>query len=1263
MRRALPVQLPLAAALAAAARIASAGDVAADILDTIDLEADSLGTETAAALAVECDAAVAGGLAVVGDAVFSNGIARVAPGGGLDAGNPDILWSGREPAWWTAYGVLNGEPPNDEAAATAGQLKWIATRARAMLDDAAWSADGAGGAVSDLVETLPPSSNSLAVAAAELKRIARPFAQRCIELHADCAFSNATAVSAALAPGPRDGEIVTVGQVKRLFDFDLSVDADGNGIPDWWERLHGIFDPDPPGGVPDPARDSDGDGLSDAREYALGTNPVSGDTDEDDLPDAEEVAQGTDPRNPDTDGDGLSDGAEAAWVDRGVPFEWDDLPDAAVLASGGLDDALLTTGTDPFVFAGLTVTNLSIDTNGRLFVRNAFKSGGAASSYANTASSNTVFNSHHAVVAAYWADLRLRPALGSRILAGERNGRRIVRFENVGFSNNATNRVSFQCAIASNAVSVAYAEIADTRPGSSKTTFAAQGPGASPNLWLGVGRPTLPLAGTTVCYRFGTGSSPLLADTDGDGLPDAEEVALGTNPGAADTDRDGLPDGWELAAGLDPLDPTGDNGASGDPDGDGRTNAQERSAGTNPLLADTDGDGIPDGISAYAWYNHSLQVSASRQTNLVIEATASVPPGASAAIRLGTLTVPLTNGMHTLAFHISAGQNYEFRIRCTGGATIAVNIVPPAGTDPPLRDSGEDSPCSDLPGLTLSDPDDAFLGIPLRTALAILSMPAVSLVSTDGLGACVHEISGIRSWNVRIRPGSWSDYADRASFDGFSTDGNGTVSLAVADTSRSVTNGTVLVASTDPRFPPATASAEIHRCEYDPATGGCPLCGETHATTGVSISVTQDYRYALFGTTNMSRFAATVRGGDMDDIVWTVSPALAEGVWLHSLNDPDDNGDFAITGTAQVWADSGLSTNQFTVTAAFPFAPDKSVSKTITTVAIDAEAICTEVDSSGFVVNPISIPIGETATFRVKVFPSSVPNSHIEWRIVNGSGNVQVVGSRYGRELKLRGTAAGDVNLRVEITGYNGPAPMFKTTVMRETAVPVVAWIVCRDDGSSPAVSAADVQTLVEQANILFRQICISCYVHQVSFTNKTEWMDLPEPETPDFSEKFQNMIEVANPTNGIEVHFVNSIGNTLGVNARNNNGMVLCASASAEVFAHETGHAMGRHDIYCWHPDTTKTVTGDVRKAWCPDDWTGNDERGFYPDADSLTQSNLIERLVMCGIKSPGQRDFSWGNVHGIQKSDAGDDGFEYSNEVPIGFFPHVIPQRPHQF
>ncbi len=57
--------------------------------------------------------------------------------------------------------------------------------------------------------------------------------------------------------------------------------------------------------------DSDGDGLSDAEELKLGTNPFSKDTDGDGLSDYDEVMiYHTDPKNPDTDGDGYTDGQE-----------------------------------------------------------------------------------------------------------------------------------------------------------------------------------------------------------------------------------------------------------------------------------------------------------------------------------------------------------------------------------------------------------------------------------------------------------------------------------------------------------------------------------------------------------------------------------------------------------------------------------------------------------------------------------------------------------------------------------------------------------------------------------------------------------------------------------------------------------------------------------------------------------------------------------------------------------------------------------------
>lgn len=63
-------------------------------------------------------------------------------------------------------------------------------------------------------------------------------------------------------------------------------------------------------------------------------------------------------------------------------------------------------------------------------------------------------------------------------------------------------------------------------------------------------------------FRFGTG--PHVADSDGDGILDGEEVVLGadgyiTNPLLADTDGDGIRDGLEFTSGSDPTNPASYN--------------------------------------------------------------------------------------------------------------------------------------------------------------------------------------------------------------------------------------------------------------------------------------------------------------------------------------------------------------------------------------------------------------------------------------------------------------------------------------------------------------------------------------------------------------------------------------------------------------------------------------------------------------------------------------------------------------------------------
>jgi len=144
--------------------------------------------------------------------------------------------------------------------------------------------------------------------------------------------------------------------------------------------------------------------------------------------------------------------------------------------------------------------------------------------------------------------------------------------------------------------------------------------------------------GKTLDQETAAGTNPLLndLDMDGDGLATIAEATYGTNPGLNDTDNDGLPDAFEISIGSNPLiarqeitsaafksvvrlsyygwkDSDGDwmpdayeslysflnarssADATQDNDADGLTNYQEYKLGTRPDIADSDGDGVPDG--------------------------------------------------------------------------------------------------------------------------------------------------------------------------------------------------------------------------------------------------------------------------------------------------------------------------------------------------------------------------------------------------------------------------------------------------------------------------------------------------------------------------------------------------------------------------------------------------------------------------------------------------------------------------------------------
>ena len=120
-------------------------------------------------------------------------------------------------------------------------------------------------------------------------------------------------------------------------------DADGDGLPQWWELDNGLSD----GNFADAAQDADSDGSANAQEFARGTNPQLADTDGDGLKDGAETNTGayvsaantgTNPLKADTDGDSLSDGVEVALLPPANPHvidtDADGAPDAWEVATG-----------------------------------------------------------------------------------------------------------------------------------------------------------------------------------------------------------------------------------------------------------------------------------------------------------------------------------------------------------------------------------------------------------------------------------------------------------------------------------------------------------------------------------------------------------------------------------------------------------------------------------------------------------------------------------------------------------------------------------------------------------------------------------------------------------------------------------------------------------------------------------------------------------------------------------------------------------------
>ena len=433
-----------------------------------------------------------------------------------------------------------------------------------------------------------------------------------------------------------------------FFRFGFDFDSDGDGLTDAYENFVSFTDPSNP--------DTDGDGLSDSQELSasIATNPLLYDTDGDGVGDGDEIASGSNPHSSDTDGDGLYDAAEigtmTAQTEEG--FMWFDMSGGTdLLASSSTEDERTWTIALPqnAVINEICHTNALVCMNGVIHLLCPTNSGGTHySGYSYSNLSNCEWSAMHVTVALCNSDLYARKTeWGSKILYGsvESDGRTfgVVEYRNIGLyslRNAASNElITCQMVIPSDETNTVYVSyICASNSFRSINLVAGVQCGGIPSCKPGEEHYNLtwpltsqfPEDGLTIKYSIGTGTNPAMADTDGDGFSDPEEIyTYHTNPFVADmdgdglldadefmvgtdcrnpdTDGDGIPDGWEVHNGTNPL----LDDAMLDPDWDGLANLLEYEYGTNPLSEDSDGDMLVDlrevatytaGITDVPWF-------------------------------------------------------------------------------------------------------------------------------------------------------------------------------------------------------------------------------------------------------------------------------------------------------------------------------------------------------------------------------------------------------------------------------------------------------------------------------------------------------------------------------------------------------------------------------------------------------------------------------------------------------------------------------------
>ena len=347
----------------------------------------------------------------------------------------------------------------------------------------------------------------------------------------------------------------------------------------------------------------DGDGISDAREKELGTNPNKKDTDGDGLEDGEELDAevNTDPLKFDTDGDFVNDGKEMSdGTDPRDPKDYnldsaDPVTDAPAADTDGKPEEVDGSTEDDGGSAKDQATAGDMKDTSDEDMSDAASSENAADQDADNVgkpdqeggsteeqdADSDKDDASDEATAESGADQDSTPTNIPEGQDSDRDG--VTDLEELAGGSDPEDPFDIPAKL-------------DDEDGDSLTSEVEKALGTSPANIDSDGD------GATDREEYDAKTNPTdptdkpsnLKDADGDGLSASIEASLGTSDNDVDSDRDGATDAEEYQGSSNPTDPTDKPSNLKDADGDGLSASIEASLGTSDNNIDSDGDGASD---------------------------------------------------------------------------------------------------------------------------------------------------------------------------------------------------------------------------------------------------------------------------------------------------------------------------------------------------------------------------------------------------------------------------------------------------------------------------------------------------------------------------------------------------------------------------------------------------------------------------------------------------------------------------------------------